>query len=657
MMRHFAFALATLLVLPHAARAGGAEELVIDDFASFSRGTLEGTILHGRGEVSVGHRFERFELEDAFVAYALVRAPDGRVFVGTGPNGLVYALDGTRLARFAETGTLLVASLALGPDGTLYAGTLPDARVFAIDRAGEARELAKLEGAEHVWALAYHEKRKALVAATGPEGKLFAIDPRSGEARVLLDTEQDHLLSLALDVDGSILVGTDGPSLLYRVDASDRARVIFELPGNELRALAVGEDGIYAASNEMPSPPAGGRADGPAPLQAKLDRAKMGKGRLYRLGRDGSFERLLARTDGHFTALSFDAAGQLFVAQAGEGRLFRVDPDGRPSIVADLDDKQLLALDATRAPLLVATANGAALHRDGKRGEPPAYVSKVFDVGPGARLGRLAFRGEGALRVQTRTGPRETPDESWSEWSTPIATPGPARSPADRFVQLRVLFPEKGDALLRSLSLGYLPQNRRARVSNVRVEKGKGSTPSPKLELTWDVDEADGDELRYRLTFREESQTIERPMFLEDVVLTTNKYTWDTSGIPDGHYVVVVEASDERANAPSRVQRHREESKPITVDNHPPEFTSLRVDGRRVKGRVVDAIGPIRKLEVSIDGGPFRDELPVDGILDGPEEEFDLEFRDLPPGEHIVTVRATDAAHNAARREVVLRVR
>src|SRR5690606_18233386 len=138
MMRHFAFALATLLVLPHAALAGGAEELVIDDFASFSRGTLEGTILHGRGEVSVGHRFERFELEDAFVAYALVRAPDGRVFVGTGPNGLVYALDGTRLARFAETGTLLVASLAPGPDGTLYAGPLPDARVLALHRAGEA---------------------------------------------------------------------------------------------------------------------------------------------------------------------------------------------------------------------------------------------------------------------------------------------------------------------------------------------------------------------------------------------------------------------------------------------------------------------------------------------------------------------------------------
>jgi hypothetical protein len=655
MTRSISLTLVFLLGLPLVALAGGAEEISMSDFASFARGTLEGAALRSRGELSVGYRFERFELEDSFTAYSLARDERGRAFVGTGPNGFIYALEGDRLTRFGETGALLVSALAIGPDGTLYAGTLPEGRIFAFDAAGSARELVALEGAEHVWGLVYHPERKALIAATGPEGKLYSIDA-AGSARVLLDAEQDHLLSLALDRDGAILVGTDGPALLYRVDARDQVRVAFELPGNELRAIAVSDEGIYAASNEMPAPPGSpAKPEAPAPLQAKLDRAKQGRGRLYRIGRDGSFERLLARTDGHFTSLSFDPEGNLLVAQAGEGRLFRIEARDRVGIAADLDDKQLLALDASRAPLLVVTGNGAALHRDGDRSEPPAYLSQVFDTGPGSRLGRLSFRGEGALRVQSRTGPRKEPDDSWTEWSAPIATPGPLRSPADRFVQLRVLFPERGDAVLRSLTLGYLPDNRRARVSNIRVEADeKSSDPTADVKLAWDVDEADGDELRYRLSFREESQSIVRPMFLEDVKLTKNRYTWDTSGIPDGHYVVTVEASDELVNPPSRTRTHREESQPIRVDNHPPAFTSIRVQGARVKGRVVDAMGPIRRLEVSVNGGPFRDRLPVDGILDGPEEDFDIDLGDLPQGEHIFTVRATDAAHNSARREVIV---
>src|SRR5690606_37382077 len=135
--------------------------------------------------------------------------------------------------------------------------------------------------------------------------------------------------------------------------------------------------------------------------------------------------------------------------------------------------------------------------------------------------------------------------------------------------------------------------------------------------------------------------------------LTKNEYTWDTSAVPDGYYVVAVHASDERANAPSRVATHREESEPIRVDNHPPTFTALRVEKGRLVGRVVDALGPVVRLELAVDGGPYQDRLPLDGILDGPEEAFELDLSELPRGEHILTVRATDAAHNSARREVI----
>ena len=223
-------------------------------------------------------------------------------------------------------------------------------------------------------------------------------------------------------------------------------------------------------------------------------------------------------------------------------------------------------------------------------------------------------------------------------------------------MQVRVRFGREPSAVVRSLELYYLPQNQRAIVHDVglgaaatkNADAPPGATaPSTKLALSWSVDNPDRDALRFRLRFRADGRDRFLPLFGEEVELTEPSYTWDTTSVPDGWYVVEVEASDERANPATHVLRHRASSSPILVDNHAPDVEALDVQSGKVVGRALDAVGPIARLELSLDGGPFRDIYPDDGFLDSAREAFAIDLpADVPPPQ-IVAVRATDAAGNS----------
>jgi hypothetical protein len=151
--------------------------------------------------------------------------------------------------------------------------------------------------------------------------------------------------------------------------------------------------------------------------------------------------------------------------------------------------------------------------------------------------------------------------------------------------------------VLRAVELFYLPRNQRARVSDVQggrppLKRGEAPRqpppPTTLLNLSWKVNNPDRDPLRYRVAFREEGQPSWRDAFGEDTVLTEAKYTWDTGSIPDGYYVVRVEASDEPSNPDNLTLRSSATSEPIRVDNHPPRIDQLQVRKGRLQGRVVD---------------------------------------------------------------------
>jgi hypothetical protein len=76
-----------------------------------------------------------------------------------------------------------------------------------------------------------------------------------------------------------------------------------------------------------------------------------------------------------------------------------------------------------------------------------------------------------------------------------------------------------------------------------------------------------------------------------------------------------------------------------------------------VRGRVVDELGPIARIQVSIDASPWRDVFPTDSLLDSSSEGFDHPLGKLTAGSHIIAIRAFDASGNQANREITVKSR
>ena len=177
------------------------------------------------------------------------------------------------------------------------------------------------------------------------------------------------------------------------------------------------------------------------------------------------------------------------------------------------------------------------------------------------------------------------------------------------------------------------------------------------VHVTWKVDNPDNDELRFRVQFRQEGQPRWLDATRRDDVLTKPELDWDTATLPEGKYRLRVDASDELANPPSESLHFALESPPLLVDNTPPFFKSLSLQGRRLRAEVADGLGPIARVDVAIDGrAEWRPLAPLDGIFDTADESIDTDLTPLlvglDSGPHIVAVRAFDAAGNSVVREV-----
>ena len=171
------------------------------------------------------------------------------------------------------------------------------------------------------------------------------------------------------------------------------------------------------------------------------------------------------------------------------------------------------------------------------------------------------------------------------------------------------------------------------------------------------MDNPDGDALRYRLSYHLDGQTTRRDLTRPDEPLTKTEYEWETASLPEGPYRVRVEATDETVNPPDRAFKHSLESPVIIVDNTPPVFRTLTVQGRHIHGDAVDGVGPIARIDVAVDGrNEWRPFLPLDGVFDESAEAFDLDVTAfVGSGNHLVAVRVFDQAGNFTVRDIELK--
>ncbi|HEX7476676.1 MAG TPA: hypothetical protein VF331_02615 [Polyangiales bacterium] len=656
------------------ALAGATRSFVLDSASVLGEGKLEGTAVESDGSLvrSVGTR--RIDLPGIPSARALLVMPDGTAYVGTGNDGKIFVVKDGAAKLFAETKQLMVSALASDGAGTLYAGTLSKGKIFAVDNAGKLREFASPKGAEHIWALNYDPKQKLLFAATGPEGKVFAIDA-AGKADVYYDSEASHVMALARDLDGTLYAGTSDQALVLRLRGPGRADVVYDCDGNEVTALDVRNGELAVAANLFAKAPASKpvtttpAADTTSPQASATppvtnpvaDRPQAGKGQLYRIHRDGSAERLFTADEGTITSVEWGDADVIYAGTGKDGHIHRVRPDHTHALWVDVDERQVLATKLSGKHPMFVTADAAAIYEvlEGPAAKP-MWTSKVLDAQVPARFGQLNWRGQGKASLQTRSGNTEKPDTSWSDWSSAIATPGPIHSPAARFLQIRATLDTAAPSVLYAIEAFYLPFNQAPVVLEVsieppkpKVDKQSRTQPSGSVyKVKWKTENPDGDNLRLRLYYQQEQSTQWRPMVRESDVITGAEMSWETDGVPDAYYRVRVEASDELDNPESTARKGSALSEPFLVDNRPPHVDALKVQGGAITGVARDALGPIVKLEYTVDGLEWKLFLPSDDLFDTAEERFALPLALLPKGDHVVVIRASDARGNVGAGEV-----
>lgn len=659
------------------AKAVGTRHFLLDKGADFKGGDLKGVAVDSAGKVRAGFTLAATPIAQGQTIWSVLPQRDGSLLIGTGNEGKLIRVNGGTSTVVAETKAMAVTSLAEGAAGTVLLGTLPEGRVMKFER-GRVSDWARLKGAEHVWQVAYDAKAQVAYAATGPEGKLFRISA-NGDAQVYFDAEEQQLMSVAVAPDGSVYAGASDKAKLYRITGPGRATVLYDFGRTEVRAIAVARSGdVYAIANEIkPGSQLPARqpksADSPAgPLSSGAP--SKGKGTLYRFSADGRPDELLDDSDEHFTSLTLGEDGRPYVGTGVEGRVYTVDDSHNSVLVADVDERQVTALVLSGKQQLVAGSDPAVLHSVKGIGGPDAiWTSKVLDAGIRARFGRMDWQATGALQISTRSGNTKEPDDTWSAWSRELDAAGKVDSPPARYLQVRARFAKDPKAVLTDVDVSFVTDNLRAvltevgvkgssdRSSNEELVRASGGPvqrkPEPTVNITWKVDNADKDELRYRLKYRLLGSATWYDLTKPTERVTKESYSWDTSDLPEGRYRIKVMASDELSNPPERVTSDEMESGVILVDNTPPTVEGLKLVGRRLQAVVIDGVGPIQRVEVSVAGSDdWRPLSPNDGIFDEQRETIDADISQVvAAGPALVSIRAYDSADNFVIRNLALR--
>ena len=706
--------------------------------ADFLKGDVENLTVDTNGQLTLGPATELIYETAAPFLWTMAAQPDGTLFVGTGNEGKVFRIDPQgRGSMFFDSAELEVHALALAPNGGLYVGTSPDGKIYKVDANGTGTAFSTPE-AKYIWALAVDAKGNVF-AATGDKGIIYKIAP-DGTAAVFYKTNATHVMALTFDKAGNLLAGTGTPGKVLRIDPEGKAFVLLDTPFQEIRSLRFDDKGmLYVAAvsgaggssgaptlsddrPERPSPepsrppvpsvsaeitsmavvdvaPSGGQSGG-----GSRDDRRSPKGAVYRIAPDGVWDQLWESRDDSPYDLTFDQSGVLMVATGNKGKIYKLEGDPiHATLVARASAQQVTAFyKDPRGRQYYSTANpGKVFRLSSERAPRGTYESEARDAQMVATWGVLSWRAAtpvgSRIELFTRSGNTETPDETWSAWSSALTNSAgsPIASPKARYLQWRAVLTGKTDApVLTSVTAAYLQRNLRPQVRSITIHAPgivfqkpfstgdpdlagfeDQTTPDRKLAaaaaqqgspstlgrrayqkglqtLAWRADDENDDDLVYDVLYRREGETTWKTLRkgIEDSIVV-----FDTSTLPTGTYFVKIVASDGPSNPAGTALTGELDSVAFEIDNTPPDIVvgTARVERGRtiIPFDVKDDHSPILRTEFSQDGQRWRGVFPVDGIADSRSEHYELVV-DGELGDRGLTLRATDSMNNIATTHV-----
>lgn len=722
-------------MLPPVATAQGTKLWTQSTFEEFEKGRAQGVAIRSDGAIEAGPKLSSLLTTPSTYVWSIASDQSGNAYLATGsPATVLKVTPEGKSTRIFETKDLSVQVVRIGPDGALYVATLPSARVYRLKTDGPAVsdttatlvfDPATTEAKpKYVWDLAFDSAGK-LYIATGAPAAIYRVDG-AREVNVaktptrpdlFYQSDEQHIRCLAFVSDGSLIAGSDGSGLIYRIDKGGKAFVLYDTPKREITALAIAPNGsIYAAAvgdksrNTLPPLPVQGitvvtatiTVVQPGSVQAFNGNTVIPDGsEVYELAPNAAPRKLWAPHDDIVYALKWTPQG-LLAATGNRGRIYRTLENGNFADVGHVEASQAVGFADAPGGLYIGTSNTGKLYNlTTANDEHTTYTSSVFDAGLFARWGRAELDGSGAYDLFARSGNIENPERAWSDWQQVTPNKGGLGVPPARFVQWKAVL--RPAASLSKVGLNYLPVNAAPVVDDIAVQPGarvnsqpsqptqqqgvnitfasspannfsfndtSGTGPLAALRdktavtVRWAAHDDNGDELIFAVYFRAAGDADWR--LLKDRV-TERFYSFDAALLPDGHYEAKVIASDAPSHNPGEALKAEKVSDHFLIDTTAPVLSNLNAtlaDGKiHVTLNALDGASPIAHAEYSVDAGPWQYIEPVGGLSDAPEEHYDFIAALDPDGrkgqtpnanEHLVTVRVFDRYENVATAKTIV---
>jgi len=585
-----------------------------------------------------------FEPNDAKYIFALAIGDGGNIYLGTGPEGKIYQLNslGKKPQLIYDSQDKNILSLAIGLDGYLYAGSDTRGLVYKI----------------------HPQTKKVTVLYDSDQPEITVLLPvENSESDVSLyaAATSAKIVQTQTQFAASTFSGTSPGRPEAEEDKSE------ESAGDNKGDLKLEIANTKVASEAKP-------AAGPPPVRKGTKSTQASH--IYKITQDGFVTDVFDEAAVFFCLAEKD--GKLLVGTGNNANLFSVEPamEQQAVIYEDEQAAQITAIALAGDAVYLGTANPAKLITLGSGfASEGTYTSDLIDAGQPATWGKLQLEAsipQGCkVLVSVRSGNvKDVNDPTFSEWSEPaeITAPVQLQCPLGRFCQYKLILQSQygtDSPLIREIAVACTVPNLAPRVESVTVSRIKSAGKQGVFKISHETKDDNGDKLVYKIDFRKLGRT--NWIELKDE-LEASSFEWDGKTVEDGRYEVRVTASDERSNTTLTKLTGSRISEPVIVDNTGPVVKNMKItsplkdDGQyRVLGiEVADDLSAIDKLEYTIDSNDrWISTVPDDLVYDTKDENFTIRIdaeEDLPKGDHVITVRVSDADGNTTYKTLEVNV-
>jgi len=702
------------------------------DSSDLLKGKTENIVVGSRGTLQLSSDWETpvEEFEDVWSINSIV-VSGGTVYVGTSPNGGIYKYSLGKLTKIypepsneeptpkkpRETKDANDSADANAVEAEEF---LSNEHIFAMTTDVAGRLLAGISGNKcrlcrfkndkyevifelnedkYIFAIAI-DAGGNIYLGTGPEGRIYKLDPSGRKSELIYDSLDKNILSLAIGKDGFVYAGSDSRGLVYKINTRTKtATVLYDSDQPEITALLFIEDGdlhatatsakIVQAQTEFAAQlPSAGRPEVKSEgsedttkggLKLKIANIKVGDGKtppkpptpprkparpgqasyIYKINRDGFVIDVFSEAAVFFCLAEKDK--KLLVGTGNNAQLFTVDPASEQQAIIYEDEQasQITAVEVRRDVVYLGTANPAKLIKlsSGFASEG-TYTSDLIDAGQPAQWGKLQIEADipqgCIIQVASRSGNvKDVNDPTFSDWTelVEITQPVQLQCPLGRFCQYKlVLQSENGQhsPLVREIAVASSVPNLAPKVEAVSVSRITAPAKEGAFKISYKAEDDNSDKLIYKIDFRKIGRT--NWIELKDE-LEADSFEWDGKTVEDGRYEVRVTTSDERSNTTTTKLTGTRISEPVVVDNTAPVIKKHSFDKERkkitLKLGVSDELSAIDRLDYTVDSNAeWIGTLPDDLVYDTMDEDFTIVIEKLEAGEHVIAVRISDSVGN-----------